>query len=569
MSVISSINAIQLLPQQLADQIAAGEVIERPASVVKELIENSLDAGATRVDVEIQRGGMGLIRVTDNGSGIAGAELPLAICRHATSKIAQLEDLHNLHSLGFRGEALASICSVSQWELISRREESDSGYQITHQHQHKPLPTNHAVGTTFTVANLFYNTPARRKFLRSEQTEYRHCDDVICRLILSRFATAFYVKHNQRQVYRLPGALDDIARTRRVASVLGEDVIAHSLMIDFPWQDMRLWGWVSRTDYSRQQSDMQYFYINGRIIRDRVISHAIRMAYYDSLPPGRYPAYVLFLEVDPQSVDVNVHPTKHEVRFHEMRRVHDFLTRCLRDSIKEKTDASLYSTMPATIQQGYAGMPMNEQVVSYYPPLPHHHHSAATSYTGPDRKTYTLLFNRYIVVDQAEAVLVIDAPKMRAYLVTEKLTTPNNESLVTRPLLIPLTIELDDEMLRRFDVLSALLLKLGFEVTRSGPRSIMLRTVPTCLPEMDIAVLLRELWQTTQHGDDCATVTAALIAAITTRIQFTTLNWDDAAVKLLLQETAGRDYDTLPASWLISIEQFSQWLAQQHRSPCN
>lgn len=569
MSVIPSSRSILLLPPQLADQIAAGEVIERPASVVKELIENSVDADATRIDVDIQRGGMGLIRVTDNGSGIAGTELPLAICRHATSKIAQLEDLYALHSLGFRGEALASICSVSQWELASRRNGDDLGYQLTYQHQQQPLPTNHAVGTTVTIANLFHNTPARRKFLRSEQTEYRHCDDVICRLVLSRFATAFYVKHNQRQVYRLPSALDDIARTRRVASVLGESVIAQSLVIDFPWQDMRLWGWVSRTDYSRQQNDLQYFYINGRIIRDRVINHAIRMAYHDSLPPGRYPAYVLFLEVDPQTVDVNVHPTKHEVRFHEMRRVHDFLTRCLRDSITEKMGPSRYSATATTAPQGYAALPVQEQAAGYYPALQQHHHAETTGQASSKVNNYTLLFNRYVLVEKGDDILVIDAPLLRAHLVAEKLTAHDHERLVTRPLLMPLTMELGAAVLRQFDVFSAVLLKLGFEVTRSGPLSVMLRTVPSCLPALDLTILLRELVQTTQDENVCATLATALINCICTQIQYATLNWDEATVQLLLQEIALRKVDTLPAHWLISRDQFAQWLVQQRRSPCN
>jgi DNA mismatch repair protein MutL len=566
MSVISSAGSIHVLSPQLADQIAAGEVIERPASVVKELIENSLDAGATRVEVELQRGGIGMLRVTDNGSGIVGAELPLAICRHATSKIAQLEDLHNLHSLGFRGEALASICSVSQWELGSRRDDCELGYQLNYQHPNKPQPTNYAVGTTVTINNLFYNTPARRKFLRSEQTEYRHCDDVICRLMLSRFDTAFYVKHNQRQVYRLPVALDEVGRTRRAASVLGENVIAQSLLIDFSWQDMRVWGWISRPDYSRQQSDLQYFYINGRIIRDRVINHAIRRAYQDSLPAGRHPAYVLYLEVDPQTVDVNVHPTKHEVRFYEIRRVHDFITRCLRDGINDMPGSPPYSTLSATASQTYAGLPMNEPA-SHYPLASHPHHAATVVTVGAEAKTFSFLFNRFLLIERTGGVLVIDVPILRAHFVAEKLTAHDTAALITRPLLIPLTIELHGEMLSHIDILFGSLAKLGFELTRSGPRSVMLRTIPACLPALDLAALLPQLLQIDLPPGADTTGMPALITVISTQIEHATLAWDQPALQLLIQEMAARNFAALPATWLISAEQFAHWLAQQRCLP--
>jgi len=318
--------SIHFLSPRLANQIAAGEVIERPASVVKELLENALDANAKRIDIELQLGGIEAIRVTDDGEGIYQDELPLAVSRHATSKISELDDLLNLSSLGFRGEALASICSVSKWEITSRQADAEMASQISSATETTVLEANHSKGTTVSVRKLFHNTPARRKFLRAERTEFRHCDDVIRRMALARFDVGFFVKHNGRLVHRLPAVIDDIGQTRRVAQLCGESFINNSLVIDFPRRDMRLWGWISKPEFSRQQADLQYFYINGRVIRDRVVNHAIRIAYQHLLLPGRQAAYVLHLEIDPASVDINVHPTKHEVRFRETRLVHDFIT---------------------------------------------------------------------------------------------------------------------------------------------------------------------------------------------------------------------------------------------------
>lgn len=325
---------IHLLSPRLANQIAAGEVVERPASVVKELLENSLDAGATRVDIEIEQGGTKLIRLRDNGHGIEQDDLPLALSRHATSKIQALEDLEAVVSLGFRGEALASVSSVSRLTLTSRRPDADAGWQVQTEGRDMEAtvsPAAHPEGTTVEVRDLFFNTPARRKFLKTEKTEFRHLEEVVKRLALSRFDVSFSLSHNGRVIHQLRSGDNPMDRERRIAGVCGSAFIDQSLKVDVSAEasGLRLSGWMGMPTFSRSQADLQYFFVNGRIIRDKVVNHAVRQAYQDVLYHGRHPAYVLYLELDPALVDVNVHPTKHEVRFRESRLVHDFVFRTL------------------------------------------------------------------------------------------------------------------------------------------------------------------------------------------------------------------------------------------------
>lgn len=325
---------IHLLSPQLANQIAAGEVVERPASVVKELLENSLDAGARRLEVDVEQGGIKLIRLRDDGFGIEKADLSLALSRHATSKIQALEDLEAVSSLGFRGEALASISSVSRLTLTSRSADQDAAWQVRAEGRDMDTtlePAAHPRGTTVEVRDLFFNTPARRKFLRTEQTEFRHLEEVIKRMALSRFDVAFSLQHNGRRLQQLRPAAGERERERRLASLLGAAFIDQAVHLDVSAEasGLRLWGWIGLPTYSRSQMDQQYFFVNGRIIRDKVVTHAVRQAYTDVLFHGRHPAFVLYLELDPALVDVNVHPTKHEVRFRESRLVHDFIFRTL------------------------------------------------------------------------------------------------------------------------------------------------------------------------------------------------------------------------------------------------
>ena len=319
---------IKILSPQLANQIAAGEVVERPASVVKELVENSLDAGANKIQIDIENGGANLIRIRDNGCGIPKEELSLALARHATSKIADLDDLEAILSLGFRGEALASISSVSRLMLTSRTAEQTEAWQVYAQGRDMETtikPASHPVGTTVEVANLFFNTPARRKFLRTDKTEFAHIDEVIRRIALTKFNTAFTLTHNGKIIrqYRPAEALNQ--QLKRVAAICGDDFVKNALRIDWKHDDLHLSGWVATPNFSRTQNDLSYCYINGRMVRDKIISHAIRQAYAQYLPTDSYPAFVLFIDLNPHDVDVNVHPTKHEVRFHQQRLIHDFI----------------------------------------------------------------------------------------------------------------------------------------------------------------------------------------------------------------------------------------------------
>lgn len=333
--------SIQILPPQLANQIAAGEVVERPASVVKELIENSLDAGATQIDVEIERGGSQLIRIRDNGVGISKAELGLALSRHATSKVASLTDLEQIMSLGFRGEALASISSVSRLTLTSKTQTQNEAWSALAEGREMAVniqPAAHPTGTCVEVADLFFNTPARRRFLRTDKTEYAHIDEVIRRIALSRFDVQIKLSHNGALQRHYRVARNEAGQHRRIAAICSKNFIDNAITINADYDDIQLTGWLGLPATARNQADMQYCYINGRMMRDKLINHAIRQAYTDKIPTDLYPAYVLYIQIDPKQVDVNVHPSKHEVRFHQARLVHDFIFQSLERSLQQGID---------------------------------------------------------------------------------------------------------------------------------------------------------------------------------------------------------------------------------------
>ncbi|MEZ9450567.1 DNA mismatch repair endonuclease MutL [Vibrio splendidus] len=329
---------IKILPARLANQIAAGEVVERPASVVKELVENSLDSGATRIDIDIEKGGAKMIRVRDNGKGIVKDELALALSRHATSKIHTLDDLEAIVSLGFRGEALASISSVARLTMTSRPATQDQAWAAHSEGrdmQVKLQPAAHPIGTSVEVLDLFFNTPARRKFLRTEKTEFTHIDELLKRIALSRFDVTINLRHNGKMIRQYRAAKTQVQAEKRIAAVCGNPFVRHMLKIELEHQGLKLHGWITTPEGARQQSDLQYCYVNGRMMRDKLINHAIRQSYETSLRPDQFATYVLFIELDPHQVDVNVHPAKHEVRFHQARLVHDFIYQALSDGLTQ------------------------------------------------------------------------------------------------------------------------------------------------------------------------------------------------------------------------------------------
>ncbi|CAM3598870.1 DNA mismatch repair protein MutL [Rouxiella silvae] len=353
---------IRILPPQLANQIAAGEVVERPASVVKELVENSLDAGATRIDIDIDRGGAKLIRIRDNGCGIGKDELALALARHATSKISSLDDLEAILSLGFRGEALASISSVSRLMLTSRTATQDEAWQAYAEGRDMAVtvkPAAHPQGSTVEVLDLFYNTPARRKFMRTEKTEFTHIDEVVRRIALARFDVAINLSHNGKLMRQYRAVKDPAQNSRRLASICSTTFVEHALEVEWRHGDLAIRGWVADPAGSRSLTDMQYCYVNNRMMKDRLINHAIRQAYQDQLKDDQQPAYVLYLDVDPHQVDVNVHPAKHEVRFHQSRLVHDFIYQAIVTVLQQAGSPQLNSEETAEEQPRW--QPENRQ----------------------------------------------------------------------------------------------------------------------------------------------------------------------------------------------------------------
>lgn len=366
---------IAILPARLANQIAAGEVVERPASVVKELVENSIDAGATNIRVDIEKGGAKRIRITDNGKGIAKDELSLALSRHATSKIKDLDDLEAISSLGFRGEALASISSVARLTLTSKPEQQEAAWQASAEGRDMAVsiqPAAHPNGTTIDVSDLFFNTPARRKFLRTEKTEFTHIEEVIKRIALANFDISFVLSHNHKVVKQFRAASSSVQRSKRVAQVCGQKFIDHAIEVDCQHDGLHLHGWIAQPSFYRNQNDLCYSYVNERMMRDKLINHAIRQAYADLLPSDSFPAFVLFLQLDYSEVDVNVHPAKHEVRFHQGRYVHDFIysvcNRALHSELELNVDNNTGEILSAT--QSLQDQPLNlSHDKSYVTPL--------------------------------------------------------------------------------------------------------------------------------------------------------------------------------------------------------
>lgn len=547
---MSDLRRIQLLSPRLANQIAAGEVVERPASVAKELLENCLDAGARRIDVDVEQGGIKLLRVRDDGAGIPADDLPLALARHATSKIRELDDLEAVASLGFRGEALASISSVSRLTLTSRTADASQAWQVETEGRDmeaRVQPAAHPVGTTVEVRDLFFNTPARRKFLRSEKTEFDHLQEVIKRLALARFDVAFHLRHNGKGVLALHEAADDLNRARRVAAVCGSAFLEQALPLEIERHGVRLWGWVGLPTFSRSQADLQYFYVNGRMVRDKLVAHAVRQAYRDVLYNGRHPTFVLFLEIDPATVDVNVHPTKHEVRFRDSRMIHDFLYGTLHRALGDvrpedqlaapaavapvvrasglqagefgpQGEMSLAASLlerpadapdwrpPASAGGGYAPRSAPPQPVpgaelqgayrDYFAPLPIEAAPLPEASGDIPPLGYALaqLKGIYILAENAAGLVLVDMHAAHERITYERLKAAMaSEGLRGQPLLVPESLAVSQREADCAEEHQAWFQRLGFELQRLGPETLAIRQIPVLLKQAQAGQLVRDV----------------------------------------------------------------------------
>ncbi len=525
---------IAVLSQRLANQIAAGEVVERPASVVKELLENSLDAGATRIEIDVESGGSKLLRVRDNGSGMAKEDLGLSLSRHATSKIFSLEDLEHIASLGFRGEALASVSSVSRLTICSRAIESEDGkaWKVEAEGQDmQPVltPAAHQQGTTVEVRDLFFNTPARKKFLRTEKTEFARIEEVVKRIALSRFDVAFVLRHNQRVIHNLLAANSEQERQRRVALVCGpafiDNTVAVNVSTNVEGSGLLLWGWVSLPTFSRSQADLQYFYVNGRVIRDKLIAHAIKQAYRDVLFHGRHPAFVLYLELNPARVDVNVHPTKHEVRFRDSRMVHDFLFSSLHRALAAVSPADQLASQATTLENvtqrpadglrsdwggqtslGLGARNSGNAVSNYYSPRgnadPSRVQEQLTAYQrlSEDEEIPPLgyaiaqLHGVYILAQNKEGLVIVDMHAAHERITYERMKSAcANETLKVQPLLVPLSLSVSQAEASCAEEQSEALERVGVGVERVADESIVVRQIPSILRDANVEQLVRDV----------------------------------------------------------------------------
>ena len=527
---------IQAMPTQLVNQIAAGEVVERPASVVKELLENSLDAQATKIEIDVEQGGIKSIRIRDNGHGIHKDDLVLSLSPHATSKIRTIDDLENVISLGFRGEALPSIASVSHLSLKSKWQDAEDAWEIHSSHNNNfdisPAALNE--GTTIEVKDLFFNIPARRKFLRTEKTEFTHLEDVIKKIALSRFDVDITLRHNQRPVRQLRAAADRLQQEKRIAEVFGSAFIEQAMHMDFSIDGLRLWGWIGMPTFSRSQADMQYFYVNGRIVRDKVVSHAIRQAYQDVLFHGRHPAYVLFFEIEPSAVDVNAHPGKHEVRFRQSRAVHDFLFRAIHKSLADMRPAedgthnishfsgnhfnapatasspSVQATSPYgsyqqnTIRsQSSLSLAVAEQSRAYQS-LISEEASSSDEYAEfpPLGFARAQLHGVYILAENKEGMVLVDMHAAHERITYERLKQARkNSGISAQPLLVPVSVAVSEKEASCAEEYAEIFSGLGFELDRIAPEALRIRQIPVMLANADAEQLVRDvLSDLIRHG---------------------------------------------------------------------
>ena len=532
-------SAIKILSPQLANQIAAGEVVERPASVLKELVENSLDAGAKRIDIEIEQGGVKLIKIRDDGHGIPEHELALALSRHATSKIDNLEDLEAVGTLGFRGEALASIASVSRLALTSNSGDS-SGWKAVSEGRDMEVelkPAAHPQGTSVEVRDLFFNTPARRKFLRTEGTEYNRIDDSIKKLALSRMDVAFSLRHNQRAQLTLRPASSQAEQEKRVADICGPAFMKDALYVDNDRTGIRLWGWMGLPTVSRSQADLQHFFVNGRAIRDKVVSHAVRQAYQDVLYHGRHPAFVLFLEIEPADVDVNVHPTKHEVRFRDSRSIHGFVYTTLHRALSQdrpqdhlqSSESGLNTNQDAEQQAGQSTIqfPSGSPAANQSAPLGNQNYSSGPQGHGFQSRPQSFGVNTpmaayqglyatempteegdippmgfaiaqlkgiYILAENAQGLIIVDMHAAHERITYERMKTAfDDQGLVSQPLLVPESLAVSQREADMAEQSGEVFAQLGFVVERAANESIIVREIPAILRGSEVESLLRDV----------------------------------------------------------------------------
>lgn len=523
---------IHSLPIQLINQIAAGEVVERPSSVVKELVENSFDAGAKHISIEIEQGGSRLIKIRDDGCGIFKEDLALALSRHATSKIASLHDLEQVSTMGFRGEALPSISSVARLTLISRVADASCAWRVAAdgtESELDPQPDPHPQGTTIEVRDLFYNTPARRKFLKTEKTEFSHIETLIQRMTLCRFDIGFTLIHNQKEVFKFKAATTEAEQEQRIAGICGQAFIENAVKIDFAASDLQLTGWVGLPTFSRSQQDMQFFYVNGRLIKDKLVSHAVKQAYSDVLISGRHSVFVLFLSLDPGLVDVNAHPAKLEVRFREGRLVHDFLFSALHRSLANvrpehritsvsnnnsqssvseykplPTSSPAQSSKPVFTQQ--ASIPFNvEETLHAYSSLysnPPVQKPVETPENPPLGFAIAHLHGIYILSQTATGIILVDAHAAHERVTYERLKQQYQLGRVpTQPLLLPVRITVSIAEADLAEQQYEFFFSLGFEVNRLQPQTIIVRTIPALLRNADVETLIRDvLADLNEHG---------------------------------------------------------------------
>jgi DNA mismatch repair protein MutL len=524
---------IQLLSPRLANQIAAGEVVERPASVIKELLENSLDAGASQLDVEVEAGGVKLMRVRDNGSGIAQEDLALALSRHATSKIRDLDDLEAVATLGFRGEALASISSVSRLQLTSSTAEQECAWMVKAEGRDMEAelcPAAHPQGTTVEVRDLFFNTPARRKFLRTETTEYTRIEDVVKRLALANFEVGFSLKNNGRVVHAWRPAHSQAEQERRAAQICGPAFMESALYVDFERAGLRLWGWVALPTFSRSQADLQHFYVNSRAIRDKLVTHAVRQAYQDVLYHGRHPAYVLYLSLDPAAVDVNVHPTKHEVRFRDSRLVHDFLFSSLHKALADVRPDTSTAAAPAVWQvptpvpqsapeprqapfnfshhrpepvaradfgiaeQLQVYRQLTDPAAAFQPVIDRNINANEDQQVPPLGFALAQLKGIYILAENAQGLILVDMHAAHERITYERMKCQYDvNGIQSQPLLVPQSMAVSEKEATYAENNLEVFAQLGFVLERMGPETLLVRQIPVLLHRADVETLVRDV----------------------------------------------------------------------------
>lgn len=506
-------NRIKTLNTRLANQIAAGEVVERPASVVKELIENALDAASQRVVIDLEAGGTRLIRVRDDGSGIHRDDLALALSPHATSKIAEVDDLEAVSTLGFRGEALASIASVSRLTLTSNREsDTESGWRAAVAGENMSpeiVPAPHPRGTTVEVKDLFFNTPARRKFLRTERTEFQRIEEVLRKVSLSHPEVEITLSHNGRQAKHYAAATTGQHGERRVSTVFGQDFLANAIYLEEESQGLTLSGWIGLPTWSRSQADQQFFYVNGRPIRDKLTGHAIRQAYQDVLYHGRNPVFALFLNLDPRMVDVNVHPTKHEVRFRNSRDIHDFVFRAIHRALADvrpehpadagHVDGGVPQAPPVQSSMGFRasshGTPRVGEQLTHYQTLISGDDTESRDETRPPLGyAIAQLHGIYILAETERGLVIVDMHAAHERITYERMKAAlDSDGIKSQPLLVPISLSLSERECAAAEEHAEQLAALGMEIQRASDESIMVRSVPALVDKSEAEQLARDV----------------------------------------------------------------------------